>query len=221
MPTPTNPLYARLFNEIKANAPAAVDAVIYQELWRVIEDFLNQTNIWVEEIPFEVNPSSKEYQVTPVGKGCIDRLLMVFDPANAAYDKRWTQQGIRFAPPNRILLMYAPSTATTWMAACAKNVDDKDIPPGDTFPAQLPVFEPDATWIIDKYRDAFRYGTLGYLMMQPAKPYSNLKLGSFNWQNYVAERGRARTDVLHANVYGGQRWMYPQGYATTARKGWT
>ena len=107
---------------------------------------------------------------------------MVFDPDNSAYDKRWTQQGITFGPPNRIFLMHAPSTQTIWMAAVAKNIDDKDIPPGGEFPAQLPVFEPDATWIIDKYRDAFRYGTLGYLMMQPAKPYSNPKLGAFNWQ---------------------------------------
>ena len=221
MPVPTNPDYVRLFNEIKSNIPAAIDAVIYQELWRVIEDFLNQTNVWVEEIPFIVTPNIRQYTVTPVGKGCIDRLLMVFDPANSAYDKRWTQQGIRFQPPDKVLLAYSPSTQTTWMAAVAKNIDDKDLPPDVPTAGQLPVFEPDATWIIDKYRDAFRYGTLGYLMMQPAKPYSNPKLGSFNWQNYVTERGRARTEVLHENVYGGQRWMYPQGYATTARKGWT
>lgn len=221
MPTPTNPLYARLFNDIKVSIPAAIDAVIYQELWRVIEDFLNQTNIWVEEIPFTVNPQTREYTLTPVGKGCIDRLLMVFDPANAAYDKRWTQQGITFMPPNRVRLMHAPSTQTTWMAAVAKNIDDKDIPPGDNVVSPLPVFEPDAGWIIDKYRDAFRYGTLGYMFMQPSKPYSNPKLGSFNWQAYITERGRARTEVLHGTVYGGQRWMYPQGFATTARKGWT
>ena len=220
MPIPNNPDYVRLFNEIKSNIPGAIDAIIYQELWRVIEDFLNQTNIWVEEIPFTVEPNVRQYTVTPVGKGCIDRLLMVFDPENSAYDKRWTQQGITFRPPDKIYLMHAPSTQKVWMAAVAKNIDDKDTPPGD-YATQLPVFEPDATWIIDKYRDAFRYGTLGYLMMQPAKPYSNPKLGSFNWQNYVTERGKARTEVLHANVYGGQRWMYPQGYATTHRKGWT
>lgn len=220
MPTPNNPDYSRLFNDIKISIPGAIDAVIYQELWRVVEDFLNETNIWQEEIPFQVSPQSRQYTITPVGKGHIERLLMVFDPANAAYDKRWTQQGIRFQPPDKVLLMYAPSTATTWMAAVAKNIAETDLPPGD-YATQLPVFKPSNIWILERYRDAFRYGTLGYLMMQPAKPYSNPKLGSFNWQNYVSIRGRARTDVLHANVYGGQRWMYPQGYATTARKGWT
>jgi hypothetical protein len=220
MPTPTNSLYARLFNDIKIAIPGAIDAVIYQELWRVIEDFLNQTNIWQEEIPFNVNPQTRTYEITPVGKGSIDRLLMVFDPASSWPEKRWVQQGVTFSPPNRINVMYQPSTATMWMAAVSKNIDDKDIPT-DPGAVTLPVFEPDATWIIDRYRDAFRYGTLGYLMMQPAKPYSNPKLGGYNWQNYMAERGRARTEVLHANVYGGQRWMYPQGYATTARKGWT
>jgi len=217
MPTPNDPLFERLFNDIKLTVPGAIDAVIYQELWRVIEDFLSNTNAWVEEVPFYVEPNKFDYQVTPLGKGMAERLLMVFDPAQAWPEKRWTQQGIRFQMPDRIILMYSPSTATTWRAAFAKNISDP--PLSATQP--LPVIDTGASWVIDMYRDAFRFGTLGYLFMQPAKPYSNPKLGAMNWQSYVAERGRARTAILHENVYGGQKWMYPQGYATTARKGWT
>lgn len=213
MPVPAAP-FDRLFNDIKLAIPGAIDAVIYQELWRVFEDFFDGTNAWIEEIPVLVTPNVLTYTVTPAGKGCINRLMMVYDPATASPDKRWVQGSIQFLPPDKIRLMYSPSTAKTWIAACSMNIQD---PPVNG----LPDIDADAVWIIDRYRDAFRFGTLGYMMMQGAKPYSNAKLASYNWQNYVAERGRARSDALHANVYGGQRWMYPQGYATTARKGWT
>jgi hypothetical protein len=216
MPTPTDPTYARLFNDIKISIPGAIDAVIMQELWRAIEDFMAQTNVWVEEIAFNVTPDTRSYVITPVGKGAIERLLMVFDPAQAWPEKRWTQSGISFKPPDTINLMYQPSTATTWMAAVAKNITDPPLSPMQP----LPDIE-NASWIIDRYRDAFRYCTLSYLFMQPAKPYSNPQLARVNWQNYMTERGRARGEILHENVYGGQKWMYPQGYATIARKGWT
>jgi hypothetical protein len=190
--------------------------VIMQEMWRVFEDFMVETNVWVEEVPFTVQPNVLQYQVTLVGKGSPVRLMMVFDPAAGWPERRWTQQGVRFRPPDQILLYYSPSTATTWTAAFAKKITDPPISP--TQP--LPTGSDDIDWIIDRYRDCFVHGTLGKLFLQPAKPYSNLQLGQFHRQNYIAKRSRARVDVLHENVYGGQRWMYPQGYATTARKGW-
>src|SRR5262245_39781034 len=162
MPLPTNPDYVRLWNDIKSNIPAAIDSVIVSELWRTMEDFLDQTNVWVEEIPFNVEPNVMQYTITP-SKGVVDRLLMVFDPANASPDKRWTQQGLRFRPPDQILLAYSPSSMTTWSAAVSKNITDADLPPDTPVAEQLPVFDPDHTWIIDRYRDAFRYGTLAYL----------------------------------------------------------
>jgi hypothetical protein len=209
-----DPPFDRLYSDIKISIPGAIDAVIQQEMYRTFEDFLIETNIWTEEIPFNVEPNKYTYVVTPSGNSGIVRLLMVFDPAQAWPEKRWTQQGIAFQPPNKINLMYSPSTETIWTAAVSKKIVDPQI-------VHLPVIDDDYTWIIDRYRDAFVHGTLGKLFMQPAKPYSNPQLAGFHRQNYIAKRGRARADVLHANVYGGQRWMYPQGYATTARKGWT
>lgn len=215
MPVP-DPPFDRLFNDIKISIPGAIDAVIAQELWRCMEDFLIGTNIWIEEIPFDVSPSDLIYRVTPVGNGSVVRLMMVYDPANAAPDKRWVQGGIAFEMPDRLHLVYAPSSAATWMAVVSKKITDP--PLKATLP--MPSMD-DATWIIDHYRDAFVHGTLAKLFIQPAKPYSSPQLSQFHRQNYITQRGRARTDALHANVYGGQRWMYPQAYATSARKGWT
>ena len=214
MPTPTTP-WDRLFNDIKISVPGLTDAVLKQELYRVVTDFFDQTNVWDETIPFNVVPNTLNYQVTPAGKGAANRLLLVYDPANAGPDKRWVQGGIQFQMPDVIQLATSPSTATTWNAIISKQLDDPVTREG------YPDIDPNFFWVLNKYRDALTYGTLARVFIQPAKTYSNLKLAQFNNANYVSERSQARVDVLHSHTYGGQRWMFPQGYATTARKGWT
>ena len=216
MPTP-DPPFDRLYADIKLSIPGAIDTVIYHALWSTIDDFLVETNVWVEEIPVSVQPNVYQYTITPAGKGGIIRLLMVYDPANAAPDKRWTQQSIQFQPPDQIIVPYSPSTLTTWMAAVSKRIIDP--PLSATLP--MPTTDNNIVWIFDRYRDGLVSGALGKLFMQPSKPYTNPQLAGFHRQQYTSARSRARTDVLHANVYGGQRWLYPQGYATTARKGST
>ena len=214
MPVPNQP-WTRLFSDIKISIPGAVDAVIQQELYRTAADFFDQTNIWWEDVPFAVMPNVLSYTLALAGKGSVNRLMLVYDPANAAPDKRWVQGGIEMQMPDVINLSVSPSSATTWNAIVAKQLDE----PTDT--ENYPDIDPSFYWVVGKHRDAFVYGTLGRLFMQPAKPYSNPKLGQYNSQNYMSERNNARVEVLHGNVYGAQRWRFPQGYATTARKGWT
>jgi hypothetical protein len=61
---------------------------------------------------------------------------------------------------------------------------------------------------------------MSYLQSQPAKTYSNPKEAARNMINYVSQRGKARADATKGNVFGGQRWQFPQGYATIRRGGW-
>jgi hypothetical protein len=61
---------------------------------------------------------------------------------------------------------------------------------------------------------------MGRLQAMPGKPYSNDKQAGRNYQFYVSERSKARGDVIKANTFGGQRWIYPQGFATVRRGGW-
>jgi len=216
MPIP-NPPFDRLYSDIKLQVPGAVDAVIGNAMWGAVDEFLTETNVWVDEVPFQVQPNVREYVVTPSGKGAFVRLLMVFDPAAAWPEKRWVQQGVTFAPPNKIHLMYSPSTATTWVAAFSKHITGQ----AEQATIPLPTTDNSIDWIFDRYRDCLVSGTLASLYMQPARPYSNPQLAKLHGALFTSKKGKARAEVLHANVYGGQRWMYPQGYATTARKGWT
>jgi len=213
MPVPTAP-WDRVFSDIKIAVPGAVDAVVQQELYRVSIDFFDQTNMWTEEIPIAVDPGTLTYPVTPTGKGQLCRLLLLYDPAMASPDKRWVQGMVTYQPEN-IILAHAPSSATTWNAIFSK--EPLDPPTAENYPD----IDASFMWILQAYRDAFVTGTLANLYMQPAKPYSNLQLGRMNNQNYISQRSRARVDVLHSYTYNGQRWQFPQAYATTHRKGWT
>jgi len=212
MATPSTP-WDRIYQQVRLATPGVVDAVVQQELFRCTKDFLEQTNLWVEEVPIAVVPHTLSYSFT-VSPGMANRLLIVYDPANAGPDKRWVQGGISMQLPGTIVLSNSPSSAATWMAAVAKIIVASDA-------SGYPDIDQASWWIINKYQDAFYYGTMARLQMEPAKTYSNLKLGAYNNQQYITQRGKARADGIKANVYGGQRWQFPQQYATTARKGWT
>lgn len=209
-PDPPN-VWSRIYSDVKIQIPGVTDAVFKQMLYQVVNDFLDRTNAWYEEVPIAVSPASRTYPFT-LTEGASNRLMMLYDPLDASPDKHWVQGGVQLTNPYVIELRYAPSSAVTWNAMIAKTLD--------TVGSEgYPDFNTGA-WIIDKYGDGIHYGILGRLQMMPGKPYSNAKLGASNWQVYVTERGQARTDVLHSNVYGGQRWMFPQSFATVRRGGW-
>jgi hypothetical protein len=213
MPVPLNTAWTRLYSDVKISMPGVTDAVFKQELFRCVKDFMEQTNIWTEDIPVDVEPNVLTYDITLGGAGVCNRLLVVYDPKMSPY-KQWVQNGISMQVPGVITLLYSPSTAVVWHALIAKNITE----PVDN--ESYPELDPDAMWIIDKYRDAFVYGTMARLQYQPAKTYTNPKEAARNNQYYITNRSLARGDAVAANVYGGQRWQFPQGYATINRKGW-
>jgi hypothetical protein len=188
--------------------------VFKQELFRCAKDFFEETNIWLEDVPFVANINTLSYSVTPAGKGVPNRLMIVFDPAHAPPTRRWVQSGIEMRVPGVITLTFAPSSPANWVATYAKNITDPINSEG------FPEIDASAYWIIDKYRDAFFYGTLARLQNEPSKTYSNPKEAARNQQNYISQRSKARSDAVKSNTYGGQRWAFPQSYATRSRGGW-
>jgi hypothetical protein len=217
MSVPTIQPWKRLYGDVKTNLPAVTDAVFENFLWQVTEDFLEMTNIWTEEATINAQPDVNTYSFT-VTKGAPYRLLMLYDPKMAGPDKKWVQSNVEMNVPGTITIGYAPSEATTWKAIVAKTLAEREgeqtgVPP--TYPDMG-----DGEWIADKYRGVLTDGVMGLLLLSPAKPYTNVKMGGMRWQWYISGRSRARADALKANVYGGQRWTYPQSFATTNRKGW-
>jgi hypothetical protein len=210
-PNPKN-VWSRLYDDVHTQIPGVTDAVFKQALYQVWNDFVDRTNIWVEEVSIDVDPSSLVYPFTIQHKGMPNRLLLLYDPA-VTTGRYWAQNGVEMNVPGVIKLLYAPPQAT-WNAVIAKTADETD-------ETDYPALEPADEWIVNKYGDGMHYGVMGRLQAMPGKPYTNQKLGGANWQIYIAERGRARGDISKSNVYGAQRWTYPQSFATVSRKGWT
>lgn len=207
--------WSRLYSDVKIDIPAVTNAVFQQILFRVWKDFCDQTNIWTEEVPIAVAPPTLIYPFTLAHKGAPNRLILMYNPASQDPDKKWVQGNINMQVPGTIVISYAPSSAATWNAVIAKTPLD----PTDS--ENYPDLESEDYWIVDKYREALYFGCLGRLQASASKPYTNPQLARINNQNYIAQRSKARGDVMKANVFGGQRWMYPQSFAVNMRRGWT
>jgi hypothetical protein len=206
-------VWSRIYDDVKIQIPGVTDAVFKQILAQVWSDFTDRTNIWTEVCPITVDPSTLQYPFTINKFGMANRLMLVYDTAAMPPSLNWVQNGIQMDVPGVITLLYPPN-AGTWNVVVAKSFDDVDA-------NGYPEIDPTDQWIVQKYGDGLHYGVLGRLQAMPAKPYSNPKLGGANWQYYIAERSKARADALHSNVYGGQRWQFPQSFAVFHRKGWT
>jgi len=214
MTVPSQP-WERLYADVKIDVPGLTDAVFKQKLFQVAKDFVEQTNVWVEQVPITGMPNVTEYPFTLAGMGTPNRLLMLYDPAiSVPNNYRWVQSGVSMPIPGTIQVRYAPSTQTDWVAAVGKSFTD----PADA--EGYPELDDEYDWIVDKYRQAFYYGVIARLQSQPAKPWSNPNDARRNNQLYISERSKARADVLKQNTYGAQAWNYPQPFASITRKGW-
>jgi hypothetical protein len=185
-----------------------------QVAYALFKDFCDKTNIWTEDVPVPVLPNVISYPFTLLEKGTPNRLMMMYDPAQANPDKHWVQGNVQMTVPGILTISYSPSMAATWRAIIAKT------PLQATVSDKYPDLMPTSYWIVDKYREALTFGILGRLQKMPGKPYSNSKEAKDNTQYYISERSKARADMIKANTFGGQRWAFPQGFATTTRKGW-
>lgn len=214
MTTPTTAPWDHVYNDIRLALPGVTDALLQQVLFQVVKDFTDKTNIWQEEVPIAVVPNTKVYPFSVVDKGAPNRLLLLYDPSVQTPDPKWVETWVTMDKPGTIKIGYTPSSATTWNAVVAKTPID---PPTAQ---RYPDLGTGGLWFIDKYRDGLVLGVQGRLMMLPAKTFSNPAIGRQYYQFYISERSKARGDVTKANVFGGQRWMFPQGWATPHRGGW-
>jgi hypothetical protein len=216
----------RIYNRIKAQIPAAPDAVIRQEIWSTVDDFTADTNIWIEEVPLAVTPDITTYNIMPlITSGYPSRLMLVWnDQTNDPRDRyHWASGGITMRVPGVLELIDVPTTAASWVAAIAKTPNTERLvtidPPTDP-PTYTPTGYPEIDdWIIYSNADTIYYGTMHFLQRQPSKPYGNEKAARENGMIYQSAKSTARVNAMRGNVFGAQAWRFPQTFATR-RKGW-
>jgi hypothetical protein len=204
-----------LFNRVKASLPGATDALIRQEIGAVLMDFTQDTNLWIEEIPFVAIDNTLNYPLTLTG-GTANRLMCVYDPENDP--PHWYMHGVSMQVPAVIHFVRQPEPGQDLVATIAKAAStpamDTSVPPKPTGYPEI-----DA-WIVEKYADVLYYGTLSYLQLEPVKTFSDPRLGTANGARYQSGKSQARVEAQRANIYGGQSWIFPQNWATISRKGW-
>lgn len=204
---PTSP-FERIYADIRKDVPSVIEATFRQEAFRVLDDFTQHTNIWQEEVPVAIVPNTTTYNLTVVN-GKISRMLFVY--MAGADVKRWPANGVSMRVPGILSLQRKTTSAENWIVVVAKRTSD----PVDTA-TKYPVID---DWIVDKYADTLGRGILARIQLQPQKPYSNPMLAAVNQRAYVSGRSEARVNDEHHNVLNAQRWMFPQGWATTQKKG--
>ena len=217
--------FDRIFADVRKDVPSVPDAVLRQELFRVMDDFTQTTNIWQEHVIVHILPPHTSYTLkTESGKA--NRLLTIYEavlqvdpritpsptPTPLPPNRYWPGGRVTMRVPGVIQLWNQPSYEMDWAVVVAKRTAE----PLDA--EKYPVID---EWIVDKYADTIGRGVLARLLLEPQKPYSNPMLASVNQKAYISGRSQARANDGHANVYGAQNWIYPQGWATVTRKPWT
>lgn len=196
----------RLMDNARIKLPGALDSVIQLELFAVLNEFFQDTNIWYEDITFDVtptsytlleNPASYTYTIVPLEGGAINRLMGVVD------SKGFGQRAIMPAPGS-IILDFSPNQADTYTARVAKTVTD---PVSREGYAQFP------DWVMNKYGNDILDGVLGRMMGQVAKPYSSPQLSLLYSRKFQQAINKAKAEAMHGNVYRGQRWRFPQTFS--------
>jgi hypothetical protein len=200
--------FDRIHDDVRKDVPGVPEAILRQELFRVMDDFTQYTNIWQELIPVAIIPNLQSYALS-VTTGAVCRLLFVYDEAMPT--RNWPQAGIAMRVPGVMTLMINPTQAANWRALVAKRTSE---PVGAD---NYPVLD---DWIVDQYADGIGRGVLARLQFQPQKPWSNPMLAQPNQRAYIAARSAARVNDQHQNVFNNQSWRYPQSFAVGHRKGW-
>ena len=199
----------RLIDNARMRLPGALDKAIQFELFTLMNEFLQNTSMWVEDISVDVSPTSQtylenpdayKYDLVPDG-GAIYRLMY-------CQNTQGIQQKVMMPEPGTLVVQYAPSTADTYVVTVAKTVTDPVTREGyPEFPA----------WILNKYGNEILDGLLGRMMLQVAKPYSSPTMAALHMKNFQQGMARARVETMHGNVYRAQSWRFPQTFARRRR----
>lgn len=194
----------RLMDNARIKLPGALDGVLQMEMVNVLNEFLNGSNLWTEDIPFGVtpttetyleNPSAWTYTIVPT-RGSINRLVALVTSSSLP-----VPAGMEI--PGEIVLGRQPSEADTYTARVALVLGDQMTKEGyPDFPQ----------WILSKYYTDILDGLLGAMMGQLAKPYSNPQLAQYHMRRFRSGIAGAKVEAQHQNVYRGQSWRFPQNF---------
>ena len=195
----------RLITNAQIQLPGAISGALQQELFSVADLFFKTSNVWTEDIPFNVpanDPANTIYQVTASGNVLIDKLIQVTDyngiPVTAF-----------MSTPGEITLRTQPNAPAAYIAKVGLTVAD---------PVQRDGYVSMPDWVLNKYRDVFLEGLIGRMQAQPNKPYSNTQLSVYHLRKFTSGMSAARIEAQRNNVFRAQAWRFP-GFGRGSQRG--
>lgn len=202
---------SRLYANVQMHAPGVLNpSGIQPELFETFRDFCQHTNAWSQTQDIVVSGASQTYPLTcPIGSA-MKRVLSMRDITQGLNTPflpvRWP---ITFQLPATLVIGASLQNTYTWRVQTSLYPVDPVDGNGDPMVPQ---------WLADDFQDTLLSGTLFRLMAQTAKPYSNAQLAGTRYKLYLKGRGEAAAAILHANMYEGQAWMFPQAGLVRGRQ---
>lgn len=191
----------RLLEDLKMDVPGALTSGYQAALFMALDDFLDFTNLWYEDITFSLTVNVRSYTLTPPAQGRIVRLMVLYDPnASTAPDLRWCDRA-QLSLPNQLMIATTPAAVATRTARVSKKLATVDADGAPDCP----------DWIFQRYRDQLKDGAKQLLFAQTNRPWGNSQQALFFGAKFVASKTVARIDALKSNVLGQTNWAYPGG----------
>lgn len=207
----------RVMNDLRTRLTGASDSGIKMELFNTIQEFLQDTNAWVENIDLMVTAGTQEYNLLPREGGQVIRLIGVWDgfrspqPSSMpTFGKLVVHRQVTVTSVAQAVTDTVRRSTTPWLVAIAKNI----VLP--TTKDSVPIAP---QFVLQVYSNAITDGVLGRMMSQSSKSWTNVQLSLYHLKRFRDAIQTARNDAWTQNLLGGQRWGFPQQFHGSSQRG--
>lgn len=186
----------KLMGNLRAQLVNAKDSQIKQALFNVIMDACTRGYIWVEEVPVSFKPGQRVANIVPADT----QIVLVQNFYHSSED----MTGIQYDNGN--------------VALAADAVDGRFLEPMLVTMALAPLATADPElpnqWIPydlwSKHYTLLLNGVLAFMMLQPAKPFSNPALGQLHSRLYARDLNNATITQKDRGIPTRQHWRFPR-----------
>lgn len=194
----------RVIESVRSYVPGATDTVLKHELFNVLDDFLRETTLWRERIRIPLAAGKTEFEFEAQDSNSEITTMVAIENVNGFPVQAYMPS------PGIVKLDRARSNAEVAYATVALTVTQR-VSSTTGYP-EVP------DWVVAQHRQVLTDGLIARLLLQPAKPYTNLDLGRYHARLFRTGKSKARLGAVNGGLYGGQAWTYPQNFATGRRR---
>lgn len=224
---PVDSVFVRLLDAVRLNCVGSQDGIARMELFAVVNEFLQRSDIWHAEVLIGTVVGVFLYQMPYfIEGGQINRLIWLegqrpgvpAGSAGVAVDGQIVTRGppragwLETTGSNALLRVeYSPTNQEMWRAhvalSCVDPTDANGLP-------KLP------DYIVSKYWDYLLSGVISRLCGQPSKPYTNAQLVAYHGRKFMDGTNLAKKEAATGFTRGGQSWSFPQTFRSKSQRMW-